>query len=88
MNYLFILRKFAASMCIAESLRLENFSQCLCNHFMDPSFDEMLRVLATISRMCLIEWLRRGGNYSVVRIPRYRSATPTKAGVVRRVAKK
>ena len=58
------------------------------NHFMDPSFDEMLRVLATISRMCLIEWLRRGGNYSVVRIPRYRSATPTKAGVVRRVAKK
>ena len=42
------------------------------NYFMDPSFDEMLRVLSTISRMCLIEWLRCGGNYSIVRIPRAR----------------
>jgi hypothetical protein len=60
------------------------------NHFMDPSFDEMLRVLSTISRTCLIEWLRCGGNYSVVRAPRprHRTATPTKAGVVRRRAKK
>ena len=60
------------------------------NHFVDPSFDEMLRVLSTISRMCLIEWLRCGGNYRVVRVSRARhpTATPTKASVVRRRAKK
>jgi hypothetical protein len=60
------------------------------DHFMDPSFDEMLRVLSSISRMCLIEWLRCGGNYSVVHMPRasHRSATPTKASVVRRGTKK
>jgi len=60
------------------------------NYFKDPSFDEMLRALSTISRMCLIEWLRCGGNYSVVRISRarHRTATPTKASVVRRGVKK
>jgi hypothetical protein len=59
------------------------------NHFMDPSFDEMLRVLSTLSRMCLIEWLRCGGNYRVVRVPRAnrRAAPPAKGGVVRRSAR-
>ena len=31
------------------------------DHFMDPSFDEMLRILARVCRICLIEWLRREG---------------------------
>ena len=56
------------------------------NYFTDPSFDEMLRVLSSICRVCLIEWLRCGGNYSVVRIPG--ATLSTKAGVVRRGAKK
>jgi hypothetical protein len=37
------------------------------DHFMDPSFDEMLDALLAISRVCLIEWLRCEGNYEVVR---------------------
>jgi hypothetical protein len=40
------------------------------NHFMDPSFDEMLRELSAISRLCLIEWLRCGGSYRVAPLPR------------------
>jgi hypothetical protein len=50
------------------------------NHFMDPSFDETLRVLSTASRTCLIEWLRRGGNYGVVRMHgvAQKRTTPTK----------
>src|SRR5215213_5962799 len=39
------------------------------NYFMDPSFDEMLRELSPITRQCLIEWLRNGGSYKVVRCP-------------------
>jgi hypothetical protein len=39
------------------------------NYFMDPSFHQMLRELSDISRICLIEWLRCGGTYRVVRIP-------------------
>ena len=35
------------------------------DHFMDPSFDEMLSALTAISRLCLIEWLRCGGSYRV-----------------------
>jgi hypothetical protein len=46
------------------------------NHFMDPSFDEMLRALSAISRLCLIEWLRCGGRYRVVHLP---PAKPTQA---------
>ncbi len=38
--------------------------------FKDPSFDEMLMVLSKISRVCLIEWLRRRGEYKFVRLPR------------------
>ena len=37
------------------------------DHFKDPSFDEMLRALSVISRVCLIEWLRCEGSYRVVR---------------------
>ena len=39
------------------------------DHFKDPSFDEMLRILSRISRVCLIEWLRLGGKYNVIRLP-------------------
>jgi len=42
------------------------------NYFMDPSFDEMLRELSWISRVCLIEWLRCRGDYKLVRLPRAR----------------
>jgi hypothetical protein len=40
------------------------------DHFRDPSFDEMLRIFSSISRICLIEWLRLGGKYKIVRMPR------------------
>ncbi len=40
------------------------------DHFRDPSFDEMLRIFSRISRVCLIEWLRLGGKYKVIRLPR------------------
>jgi hypothetical protein len=40
------------------------------DYFMNPSFDEMLRVLSTICRICLIEWLRCEGKYNVIRLPR------------------
>ena len=40
------------------------------DHFRDPSFDEMLRVLTRVTRLCLVEWLRCGGEYKVVRLPR------------------
>jgi hypothetical protein len=42
------------------------------DHFMDPSFDEMLRILAAVCRICLIEWLRCDGQYKVIRIRRER----------------
>ena len=42
------------------------------DHFMDPSFDEMLRILATVCRICLIEWLRCDGEYEVIRLGRER----------------
>jgi hypothetical protein len=56
------------------------------DHFRDPSFDEMLRILSSISRVCLIEWLRLGGNYKVVRMPREKhrpKAGPTSRAVSR-----
>jgi hypothetical protein len=40
------------------------------DHFRDPSFDEMLRVLSRVTRLCLVEWLRCGGEFRVVRLPR------------------
>ncbi|MCH7826078.1 MAG: hypothetical protein IH849_14865 [Acidobacteria bacterium] len=38
--------------------------------FADPSFDEMLRELSSTCRTCLVEWLRCGGEYTVVSLPR------------------
>jgi hypothetical protein len=40
------------------------------DHFRDPSFDEMLRVLSRVTRLCLVEWLRCSGEYRVARLPR------------------
>ncbi len=56
------------------------------DHFRDPSFDEMLRIFSSISRICLIEWLRLGGKYKVVRMPRRKhqpKASPTSRAVSR-----
>lgn len=38
----------------------------LSDDFADPSFDDMLRELASLTRTCLIEWLRCGGSYKPV----------------------
>jgi hypothetical protein len=46
------------------------------DYFMDQSFDEMLRELSPITRQCLIEWLRNGGSYKVVRCPPARQPKP------------
>ena len=35
------------------------------DYFADPSFDRLLRELQRVCRMCLIEWLRRGGTYTL-----------------------
>jgi hypothetical protein len=40
------------------------------DYFADPSFDEMLRELSRVCRVCLIEWLRCRGDYTLVRLPR------------------
>jgi len=40
------------------------------DYFADPSFDEMLGDLTRVCRVCLIEWLRCGGKYTLVRMPR------------------
>ncbi|MCZ6718087.1 MAG: hypothetical protein O6944_02895 [Gammaproteobacteria bacterium] len=40
------------------------------NPFEDPSFDEMIGELSRVTRVCLTEWLRCGGNYRLVRLPR------------------
>lgn len=38
--------------------------------FADPSFDEMVRELSTLCRVCLVEWLRCSGEYTVVPLRR------------------
>ena len=38
--------------------------------FRDPSFDNMLRLLAADTRECLIEWLHKNGEYEITRLPR------------------
>lgn len=38
--------------------------------FRDPSFDEMLRRLSPVVRLCLIEWLRLGGIKRIAWMPR------------------
>ena len=40
------------------------------NPFQDPSFDEMISELSRVSRVCLIEWLRRSGDYKLVYLSR------------------
>jgi hypothetical protein len=47
------------------------------NNFADPSLDEMLSELSWICRVCLIEWLRCGGQYKVVHPPRARRSPAT-----------
>lgn len=42
----------------------------LSDPFHDPSFDEMLRVLAKYARVCLIEWLRCNGEYPLLKLSR------------------
>lgn len=42
----------------------------LADPFHDPSFRNMLDVLATDARIAIIEWLRCRGDYKLVRIPR------------------
>jgi len=42
------------------------------DYFADPSFDQLLRELTRVCRMCLIEWLRRGGTYKLVQMRRTR----------------
>lgn len=40
----------------------------LYSDFHDPSFDETISALTRITRICLIEWLRRGGTYTLKRV--------------------
>lgn len=42
----------------------------LADPFHDPSFHNMLDVLATDARIAIIEWLRCRGDYRLVRVPR------------------
>lgn len=60
------------------------------DHFRDPSFDEMLRILSSTSRVCLIEWLRLGGKYKVVCLHRekYRPKARTASRAVSRSVKR
>jgi hypothetical protein len=46
--------------------------------FADPSFDEMLGELQRTCRVCLIEWLRCGGQYKVVQ-PRSKRGRATRS---------
>jgi hypothetical protein len=48
----------------------ELFPMLMHDHFKDPSFDEMHRILSVICRICLIEWLRCEGGYKVIRLGR------------------
>ena len=42
----------------------------IADPFHDPSFRSMLDLLATDTRLCLIEWLRKKGEYKVAPLPR------------------
>ena len=44
-------------------------SLLLADPFGDPSFDETVTVLSQVTRICLIDWLRRGGQYNLVWLP-------------------
>jgi hypothetical protein len=41
--------------------------------FRDPSFDDMLMRLSQVARVCLIEWLRRGGSLPFELLPRQKT---------------
>lgn len=43
--------------------------------FADPTFDSMVRMLAQLTRICLIEWLRARGSPRFVRLPRPQTGT-------------
>jgi hypothetical protein len=49
--------------------------------FQDPSFREMIAALSPLTRVCLIEWLRRGGKYKVSGLTR--SEAPRNARAAR-----
>ena len=53
-----------------ELLAGELRSWLISDPFLDPSFDDMLRTLNTLTRVCLIEWLRCKGEYKVAHILR------------------
>jgi hypothetical protein len=56
--------------------------------FADPSFDEMLGHLYRVTRLCLIEWLRVGGSYRIVRFPRGKPGLVSRATTfIRRFAR-
>ncbi|MCC6611692.1 MAG: hypothetical protein IT515_18725 [Burkholderiales bacterium] len=38
--------------------------------FRDPSFHEMITMLSQVTRICLVEWLRRGGRYRITWLAR------------------
>jgi len=57
------------------------------NYFKDPSFDEMLDKLSRISRVCLIEWLRCGGQYKIALTSRAKRS-PVPGGISRAGAKR
>jgi len=48
------------------------------NYFEDPTFGELLRSLHEGCRICLIEWLRRGGHLTLRWLPRARPAWRTR----------
>ena len=60
----------------AELAAGELLATFIHNHFADPSFDQMLTELSKACRMSLIEWLRCGGRYAVVRAPSVASRRP------------
>jgi hypothetical protein len=49
------------------------------DYFADPSFNEMLGELSRVCRVCLIEWLRRSGEYTLVRMSRPKPGPVTSA---------
>ena len=48
------------------------------NYFDDPTFDELLRTLNINARICLIQWLRLGGNYTLRWLTRARPTWQTR----------
>jgi hypothetical protein len=53
-----------------EVMADEFSSMLLYDSFNDPSFDQMLHELSRVCQACLVEWLRRMGEYEVIRLPR------------------